>query len=116
MNDMKSNPDKVEEAVVGVEVVYRQNILGYNGDNKQAFIKISVAMPKLIAAAKRLLEKNEVSTDFPGHYYSAFESNIDFDIRFVLFFRKIYISREGTWCLSCQVKNSGWVNFTHLPI
>jgi DNA polymerase delta subunit 1 len=48
------------------------------------FIKITLALPKLIAPAKRLLEKREVNfKDFCNISYAAFESNIDFEIRFM---------------------------------
>ena len=48
------------------------------------FIKITLAVPKLIAPAKRLLEKREVNfPDFNNISYAAFESNIDFEIRFM---------------------------------
>ena len=43
-----------------------------------------MAYPKLIAPAKRLLEKGEVvCKGFAGHTYRAFEANIDFEIRFM---------------------------------
>ena len=43
-----------------------------------------MAYPKLIAPAKRLLEKNEVHVQgFSQHNYRAFEANIDFEIRFM---------------------------------
>ena len=49
------------------------------------YIKITLAIPRLIAPAKRLLERNEVNfqnikTDQP---FRAFEANIDFEIRFM---------------------------------
>jgi hypothetical protein len=54
------------------------------GNKKIPFIKITLAIPKLIAPAKRLLEKREVNfRDFSNISYAAFESNIDFEIRFM---------------------------------
>ncbi len=48
------------------------------------FIKITVAYPKLIAPAKRLLEKGEVHVKGVANTtYRAFEANIDFEIRFM---------------------------------
>ncbi|CAH1389959.1 unnamed protein product [Nezara viridula] len=82
LEDLKSNPEKVEEAVVMVEMVKKQSIFGYFGDNLLNFIKIYVAIPKLIATAKRLIEKN-VLPYFSGDATQAFEANIDFDIRFM---------------------------------
>jgi DNA polymerase delta subunit 1 len=54
--DMRSNRESVREAVVAVELVERLNLMGYNGEAKMRFIKITLALPRLIAPAKRLLE------------------------------------------------------------
>lgn len=78
--DMRSNPDNVQEAILAVELVHRQSVYGYSGEEKAPFLKITVALPKLIAACKRLLENEVVYSAF-HHTYQAFESNIDFDIR-----------------------------------
>lgn len=51
--------------------------------DRSLFLKITVALPKLIASCKRLLEKEMIFPEFGNHKYSAFESNIDFDIRYV---------------------------------
>lgn len=83
--DMRSNPDNIQEAVLGVELVYKQSMYGYGGKDKLPFLKITVAVPKLIAPCKRLLEQDSVYTFFT-HHYKAFESNIDFDIRYVMLF------------------------------
>lgn len=49
------------------------------------FIKITLAIPRLIAPAKRLLERGEVRfrTFNPDKPFAAFEANIDFEIRFM---------------------------------
>lgn len=80
---MKSNPDNIQEAILAVELVYRQSMYGYIGNEKLSFLKITVAVPRLIAPCKRLLEQNTVYTMF-NHHYKAFESNIDFDIRYIV--------------------------------
>lgn len=91
---MKSNPDNIQEAILAVELVYKQSMYGYGGEKKLPFLKITVAVPKLIASCKRLLEQDTVYT-IPNHRYKAFESNIDFDIRYVLaFFVFRFISRD----------------------
>lgn len=82
LKDMRSNPEKVQEPVLAVERVYKQNMYGFTGDTKSLFLKITVALPRLIAPCKRLLEKEVVYSEL-DHMYSAFESNIDFDIRYV---------------------------------
>lgn len=79
---MRSNPQNIQEAVLAVEQVYKQNMYGYAGSEKSLFLKITVAVPRLIAPCKRLLESENIFSDLK-HQYSAFESNIDFDIRWV---------------------------------
>jgi DNA polymerase delta subunit 1 len=78
---MRSNKEAVREAVLAVELVQRLNLMGYNGEDKMSFIKITVALPQLIAPAKRLLEKDLIYPPAGSHSFQAFESNIDFDIR-----------------------------------
>lgn len=78
---MRSNKEGVQEAVLAVELVQRLNLMGYNGEDKMSFIKITVALPQLIAPAKRLLEKGLIYPTAGSHSFQAFESNIDFDIR-----------------------------------
>ncbi|OXA50987.1 DNA polymerase delta catalytic subunit [Folsomia candida] len=86
LKDMRSSKDNVTEAVLMVELVYKINIYGYRGENKSPFAKITLAVPRLIAAAKRLLEKGEVFIpSLAGSCnYQAFESNLDFESRFMV--------------------------------
>ncbi|XP_064545530.1 DNA polymerase delta catalytic subunit [Drosophila montana] len=82
--DMRSNKDNVQEAVLAVELVQRLNIHGYQGDDKQTYIKITVALPRFVAAASRLLKKEVIMGNFDFQDCRAFENNIDFDIRFMV--------------------------------
>lgn len=82
---MKSNSDNIQETILAVELVYKESMYGFGGNKKSPFLKITVAVPRLIAPCKRLLEQNIVYAT-PNHHYKAFESNIDFDIRYVLTF------------------------------
>ncbi|BES99407.1 DNA polymerase [Nesidiocoris tenuis] len=84
LEDLRSNREQISEAVVMVELVMKQSIYGYGGDSNRQFLKIYVALPRLIAAGKRLLEKSNVFDAYPNHIYSIFEANIDFDIRFMV--------------------------------
>ena len=78
---MRSNKEDVQEAVLVVELVQRQSLMGYSGEKKFGFIKITVALPRLIAPAKRLLEREPIYPPAGSHNFQAYESNIDFDIR-----------------------------------
>ena len=79
---MRSNKEGLNHAVLAVEIQKKQSIYGFCGNQKSDFIKITVALPKLIAPAKRLLERGEVTVKgFAGHSYIPYETNIDFEIR-----------------------------------
>ncbi|EDV52183.1 DNA polymerase delta catalytic subunit [Drosophila erecta] len=82
--DIRNNKDNVQEAVLMVELVEKLNIHGYNGDQKQRYIKISVTLPRFVAAASRLLKKEVIMSEIDFQDCRAFENNIDFDIRFMV--------------------------------
>ena len=56
-------------------------IYGYHGNKKIPFLKVTVALPRLIAPSKRLLEQGFQCPGYPVHAYQTYESNIDFEIR-----------------------------------
>lgn len=78
------NSQGVTTPVVGVEVVSKQSILGFNGNRKESFLKILLLLPKFISQAKRLLEGGFQCPGYLASNYSIFESNIDFDTRFMV--------------------------------
>ncbi|KAK6639162.1 DNA polymerase delta catalytic subunit [Polyplax serrata] len=84
MSDMRSNKENIKEAVLDVEIVTRQNMFGYRGDEKSKFLRVTIALPRLATACKRLMDKEVIYKPFPTHTYQFFESNIDFDIRFMV--------------------------------
>lgn len=59
------------------------DMYGYHGKHILDFLRITMAMPRLIAPAKRLLELGFKFGPFPVHNYQTFEANIDFEIRCV---------------------------------
>ncbi|CAD5114717.1 DgyrCDS3760 [Dimorphilus gyrociliatus] len=84
IQDMRSNKDNIENAVLNVEVCQKENIYYFRRNRKSAFLKITMALPKLIAPAKRLLEQGFSFPGYRNHCYSAYESNVDFEIRFMV--------------------------------
>ena len=79
---MKSNKENITEAVLAVDLVQKESIYSYRGNKKVPFLKITLALPRLIAAAKRLLGEGKVyMPDIGTPVYEAYESNIDFEIR-----------------------------------
>jgi DNA polymerase delta subunit 1 len=86
MNDLKSNHDNLTEAVLDTFITQKRSVYGYQGEHNSDFIKITLAYPRLIAAAKRLLDRREVrvsGVNDANHIYQAYEANIDFEIRFM---------------------------------
>lgn len=79
--DMRSNKDKISEAVLSVEIVKGKSLLEYQGEDNLSFAKIIMALPKLIAPAKRLLETTTVYPPSGHHNFRAFESNVDIETR-----------------------------------
>uniref|UniRef100_A0A4W6BJJ0 DNA polymerase n=1 Tax=Lates calcarifer TaxID=8187 RepID=A0A4W6BJJ0_LATCA len=57
---------------------------GYHGKRSLDFLRITMAMPRLIAPAKRLLEQGFKFGPFPIQNYQSYEANIDFEIRFMV--------------------------------
>lgn len=84
LNDMRSNKEQVHEAILEVQILERLSLVGYAGDELQQFIRITVALPRLLAAVKRLLERERVYDKFDFQDCRAYENNIDFDIRFMV--------------------------------
>lgn len=82
--DMRSNKFNLQEAVQDVTIVHRQSIMYYTGDEKSAFIRITVTLPSTLAAVKRLLSRQIIYNKFDFQDCKVFEGNIDFDIRFMV--------------------------------
>lgn len=82
--DMRSNREDVVHAVLAVDYVIKESIYGYHGNRKIPFLKITVAIPRLIAPTKRLLEQGFTCPGYTSHGFQSYESNIDFEIRFMV--------------------------------
>jgi DNA polymerase delta subunit 1 len=57
------------------------DIYGYHANKKSPFLKITMAIPRLIPAAKRLLELGFTCPGYATHGFDAYESNIEYEIR-----------------------------------
>lgn len=84
IKDMRSNKESISQAVLAVDICMKENIYGYHGKRIIPFLKITMALQRLIAPAKRLLELGLRVGPFPLHCYQAYEANIDFEIRFMV--------------------------------
>ncbi|XP_076045367.1 DNA polymerase delta 1, catalytic subunit isoform X2 [Oratosquilla oratoria] len=83
LEDMRSNKEQIVDAVLDVDLVMRESIYGFHGNKPSQFLQITMALPRLIAAAKRLLGDGKVVFGTMNVAYEAYESNIDFEIRFM---------------------------------
>lgn len=101
LKDMRSNRENVLEAVIDVSIVERQSIMGYHGEDKFQFIKITVTLPRLVSAVKRLLEKEIVYPEMDFQDCRTYESNIDFDIRFM-------VDKKVVGCCWIELPSSTW--------
>ena len=80
--DMRSNNEDVSNAVLAVELVQKQSLYGYQGPDMEMFIKITLCLPRLVAAAARIITSNNL---FGGDFEAkCFESNIEFEVRFMV--------------------------------
>lgn len=85
ISDMRSNKDNITDTVLAVEMLIKESIYGFHGNRKLPFLKITMALPRLIAPAKRLIEGGNVTIPGCGTYgLQSYESNIDFEIRFMV--------------------------------
>ena len=81
---MRSNRENIKQAILAVEVLKKESIYGFHNNRKISFLKITVALPRLIAPAKRLLEQGFTCPGYPSHGYQAYESDVGFEIRWVM--------------------------------
>ncbi|TTL57246.1 DNA polymerase delta catalytic subunit [Bagarius yarrelli] len=84
LKDMRSNKDNISVTVLAVDVTRKENMYGFHGNRPLDFLRITMAMPRLVAPAKRILEQGFKFAHFSIQSYSAYEANIDFEIRFMV--------------------------------
>ncbi|XP_071768025.1 DNA polymerase delta catalytic subunit [Centroberyx gerrardi] len=84
LKDMRSNKDNISVTVLAVDITRKESMYGYHGKRSLDFLRITMAMPRLIAPAKRLLEQGFKFGPFPIQSYPSYEANIDFEIRFMV--------------------------------
>ncbi|ESN89921.1 hypothetical protein HELRODRAFT_91243 [Helobdella robusta] len=80
---MKASQDATH-AVIGVEVLMKKNVYGYQGKFFSKFLKISLLLPSMMGTARKLLEQGFTCPGYPQTPFKLFESNVDFDTRFMV--------------------------------
>ena len=83
MGDMRSNRDGIKQAVLAVEIFQRCSMYGFHYNKMFPFLKITLASPKLVAPARRLISSVNIPP-FGQVSYLSFESNIEFEVRFMV--------------------------------
>ncbi|KAJ8251044.1 hypothetical protein GJAV_G00216620 [Gymnothorax javanicus] len=83
LKETHSNKD-LSDAVLAVDITPKENLYGYSASGPLDFLRITVARPRLVAPAKRILEKGFAFGSFRTQNYATFEANIDFEIRFMV--------------------------------
>jgi DNA polymerase delta subunit 1 len=81
---LASDSKGAQNAVLAVEVEKKCSIYNFHFNKMYPFLKITLSTPKLLAPAKRLLENGIKVAPYGLRAYSAYESNIDFEIRFMI--------------------------------
>lgn len=84
LKDMRSNKDNISTTVLAVDITRKESMFHYHGKQILDFLRITMATPRLIAPAKRLLEMGFKFGHFSNQNYPSFEANIDFEIRFMV--------------------------------
>uniref|UniRef100_A0A8C0J1D2 DNA polymerase delta catalytic subunit n=1 Tax=Chelonoidis abingdonii TaxID=106734 RepID=A0A8C0J1D2_CHEAB len=84
LRDLRSNREGLSRAVLAVEMCSKESMYGYHGQRRLPFLKVTLALPRLVAPAKRLLEQGLRCEGLGVLGYSAYEANIDFEIRFMV--------------------------------
>lgn len=102
----------MDEAIVkSVVLTFATGMYGYHGKRSINFLRITMAMPRLVAPAKRLLELGLKFGPFPTQSYQSYEANIDFEIR--CFSKDMYKHSfmHIKYCISKTNKGLGDVRF-----
>ncbi|XP_064360612.1 DNA polymerase delta catalytic subunit, partial [Dromaius novaehollandiae] len=74
----------LRRAVLGLELCHKQSMLGYRGGQRGPFVRVLLALPRLVAPARRLLEQGLRWGGLGVQPAPPFEANIDFEIRFMV--------------------------------
>lgn len=76
-----ANKSDIPLAVLMVELVKGKSLVEYTGDVDSNFAKITVALPRFLPSAKRLLTTTIVYEPLKNHSFELFEANVDIETR-----------------------------------
>uniref|UniRef100_A0A8I3XDN2 DNA polymerase n=1 Tax=Callithrix jacchus TaxID=9483 RepID=A0A8I3XDN2_CALJA len=82
--DNRGGKELTGPAVLAVELCSRESIFGYHGHGPSPFLRITLALPRLVAPARRLLEQGIRVAGLGTPSFAPYEANVDFEIRYGL--------------------------------
>ncbi|KAG8521459.1 DNA polymerase delta catalytic subunit [Galemys pyrenaicus] len=82
--DQRGGKELSGPAVLGVELCSRESMFGYHGHGPTPFLRITLALPRLVAPARRLLEQGIRVASLGTPSFAPYEANVDFEIRFMV--------------------------------
>ncbi|KAJ3135221.1 DNA polymerase delta catalytic subunit, partial [Irineochytrium annulatum] len=80
----KGRKDQTGVSVISVQIVYKQNIFGFNGHQKNIFLQIFLHYQNQVSTAKKILEDGININPIGVKCFTTFESNIAFTLRFMI--------------------------------
>lgn len=83
-SDGRSSRESLNKYVLAVDPVQRCSMYGFRYNKLYPFLKITLALPKLVAAARRILENGITVPGFNYQSCSAYESNVEYEIRYMI--------------------------------
>ena len=72
------------KAVLAVEMEQKSSMYNFHFNRKHPFLKVTMATPKLLAPAKRLLEQGITVSPYGLRGYTVYETNVEFEVRFMV--------------------------------
>ncbi|ELW69129.1 DNA polymerase delta catalytic subunit [Tupaia chinensis] len=82
--DQRGGKELAGPAVLAVELCARESMFGYQGHGPSPFLRITLALPRLVAPARRLLEQGIRVAGLGTPSFAPYEANVDFEIRFMV--------------------------------
>lgn len=84
LEEIRGNKN-IKKAVLDIRLKKCQDIRGFNVNSMIDYFQITVALPRLVPCARRLLETGAIQCmGFQNRNLLTYESNIDFEIRFMV--------------------------------
>ncbi|XP_057617098.1 DNA polymerase delta catalytic subunit [Chionomys nivalis] len=82
--DQRGGKELSGPAVLAIELCSRESMFGYHGQGPSPFLRITLALPRLVAPARRLLEQGIRVPGLGTPSFAPYEANVDFEIRFMV--------------------------------